>query len=335
MKDETKTTRILSLYDALTRGRVVNRAAWAKEHGMSERSVQRDIADIQAYLDERNAGSGQNTEIKTDRVRAGYCIKNLDSEFLSEGELFGICKILIESRAFRKDALTSLLTRLLKSVMSDEAQARIAEQIRNELYNYCDPAHEAVSPDTLWSVVEAIRSSHVLEFKYKKMSAEEPVFRRVRPLGILFSEYYFYLMGIFNNKKGEETLEKNGPIAYRIDRISSLTDTGETFRMSYGKRFKEGEYKNHVQFMYGGAPTQITFKYYGPSIEAVLDRLPTAKAVCEENGAYTVRADVVGSGILMWLLSQGSKVEVLAPADLRNRWLGEIRAILERAEGKK
>ena len=64
----------------------------------------------------------------------------------------------------------------------------------------------------------------------------------------------------------------------RVDRIQSIKDTNEKFVIPYKDRFKEGEYKNRVQFMYGGELQQVEFKYYGPSVEAVLDKLPMAKS---------------------------------------------------------
>ncbi len=63
--------------------------------------------------------------------------------------------------------------------------------------------------------------------------------------------------------------------------------------------------------MYGGKLQRVTFKYLGTDIDAILDRLPTAQILSEERGVYTVRAEVFGKGIEMWLRSQGENVEVL------------------------
>ena len=53
----------------------------------------------------------------------------------------------------------------------------------------------------------------------------------------------------------------------------------------------------------------VRFTYTGPSIEAVLDRLPTAEVISEHDGVYEVRAEVFGSGIEMWLKSQGGFIK--------------------------
>ena len=88
------------------------------------------------------------------------------------------------------------------------------------------------------------------------------------------------MMGLLLNQIKERTLIKRMTLStiYRVDRIQSIKDTNEKFVIPYKDRFKEGEYKNRVQFMYGGELQQVEFKYYGPSVEAVLDKLPMAKS---------------------------------------------------------
>ena len=61
--------------------------------------------------------------------------------------------------------------------------------------------------------------------------------------------------------------------------------------------------------MYGGKLERIRFRYTGPSIEAVLDRLPTAEIVAQDEDGWTVEAEVFGKGIEMWLRSQGEYME--------------------------
>ena len=63
--------------------------------------------------------------------------------------------------------------------------------------------------------------------------------------------------------------------------------------------------------MYGGELKKIKFEYSGTDVDAILDRLPTAQIVKEENGVYTITAEVFGKGIDMWLRSQGENVRVI------------------------
>ena len=108
-----------------------------------------------------------------------------------------------------------------------------------------------------------------------------------------------------------DVINDSFPTIYRIDRIQSMTVLDERFHIPYSSRFEEGEFRKRIQFMYGGKLQKVKFKYSGTSIEAVLDKLPTAKILSEEDGVYTVSAEVFGKGIEMWLRSQGESVEVL------------------------
>ena len=78
--------------------------------------------------------------------------------------------------------------------------------------------------------------------------------------------------------------------------------------------------------MFGGEPQKISFNYYGPSVEAVLDKFPMAKVVDEKESVCSIEAEVFGTGVKMWLLSQGSKVKVTAPETL----VQEIKQEIER-----
>ena len=80
-----------------------------------------------------------------------------------------------------------------------------------------------------------------------------------------------------DRKQSFENPEDLYPTIYRIDRICAFRATGEHFTPAYARRFQEGEFRRRVQFMYGGRLQKSRFRYTGPSIEAVLDRLPTAE----------------------------------------------------------
>ena len=103
------------------------------------------------------------------------------------------------------------------------------------------------------------------------------------------------------------------PTIYRIDRIQTYQITDESFSIPYRDRFEEGEFRKRIPFMYGGKLQKKQFLYTGPDINAVLDRLPTAKAVKQKDGSYLVDVEVFGSiGLTMWLNSQGDYVRVLS-----------------------
>mgnify|MGYP006924854211 FL=1 len=85
---------------------------------------------------------------------------------------------------------------------------------------------------------------------------------------------------------------------------------GEKFPIRYNSRFEEGEFRKRVQFMYGGKLKRIRFKYTGMSVEAILDRLPTAKVIKDGEDGKIIEAEVFGGdGVDMWL--KGQDVEMV------------------------
>ena len=59
----SKNERILDLYEQLCAGRTLTKVKEALRFGIDERSVQRDIDDIRAFLAERNIAKGENRQI--------------------------------------------------------------------------------------------------------------------------------------------------------------------------------------------------------------------------------------------------------------------------------
>ena len=145
----------------------------------------------------------------------------------------------------------------------------------------------------------------------------------MEPVGIMFSDFYFYMAAFIPEKHTEY------PTIYRIDRLESFDILNETFEVPYKNRFEEGEFRKRVQFMYGGELLRIKFKYYGESVEAILDRIPTAVIENAENGVYTIKAEVFGRGIKPWILSQADKIEILEPKELKNEVIELVKKIKE------
>ena len=146
------------------------------------------------------------------------------------------------------------------------------------------------------------------------MKDKKHVTRKVMPVAIMFSEFYFYLTAFIDDeevKKGFDVINDSFPTIYRIDRIKDYEILDERFHIPYSSRFEEGEFRKRVQFMYGGRLQKVRFKYSGVDVDAILDRLPTAVIQDEDNGVYTTSAEVFGKGIEMWLRSQGELIEVL------------------------
>lgn len=317
MKDEVKgdqISRVLQLYAKLSDGYVVNKAEEATRYGVNERSIQRDIDHIRNFLDADSNRTGVVNSIVYDRNVKGYRLETLYKIRLQNGEVLALCKILLDSRAFTKTEIVEMLDKLIACCVPKINQKQVKALISNEEFHYVEPRHKTRFTDQMWELGQAISESRYIEIDYYRIKDKQIVHRKLKPAAIMFSEYYFYLTAFIDDdevKKNFDVLNDSFPTIYRIDRIKALKVLDERFHIPYSSRFEEGEFKKRIQFMYGGKLQKVKFKYTGPDVDAVLDRLPTAQIVDEADGAFIISAEVFGKGIDMWLNSQGSNVTLM------------------------
>lgn len=301
---EAKSARLLSIYGRLLSGQLLGKAELAAEYGVTARSIQRDMESLRYFL----ADQGLTQDVVFDRTAKGYRLTNAVPKDLSNSEILAVCKILLESRSMRKDEMFPILDKLIDCTVPKESQKAVKALIANEQRHYIEPHHNRRILDGLWEIGQAVKNRQILQIEYERMKDHKLVNRRVQPVGVMFSEYYFYLAAFLEKRENFETPDDLFPTIYRIDRIKSFQVLNEHFQLPYRDRFEEGEFRKRVQFMYGGKLQTIRFRYTGPSLEAVLDRLPTAKVITQDAEGWTISAEVFGKGIDMWLRSQGENV---------------------------
>ena len=299
-----KTDRILKIYSQLVNGDILRKKELAQQFHVTERSIQRDMEALRCFF----AEEGLQQDIIYDRAARGYRLESPSRALLNNSEILAVCKILLESRSMRKDEMLPILDKLIACCVQKKKKKAITELLANEKHHYVEPHHKQRLLPGLWEISQAVQNHQIMEIEYERLKEPRLVCRRVKPVGIMFSEYYFYLTAFLEDKDTFENPDDLFPTIYRIDRIRNVQLLDEHFKVPYKDRFQEGEFRKRVQFMYGGKLERIRFHYTGPSIEAVLDRLPTAEIVERDETGWTVEAEVFGKGIEMWLRSQGSYI---------------------------
>lgn len=317
-----KAEALLFIYNHLQEGKVVRKIDIIDKFNINERTFYRYMKDIKDFV-EKPDGVLIGEKVIVDREKGGYILKWKHEKNLDEKEVLAISKVLLESRGFIKTEIKDMISKLLDNCICGDKE-NIKCIIGNELTNYVSPQHGKELSDKLWEISSAIKEQKMLDIGYCKIGIDgkiqEEVSRRiVHPQGLLFSEYYFYLIAFIDGKSYEY------PTIYRVDRIKDLVITDRKYKVDYSKRFQDGEFRKLIQFMQTGELERIKFKFTGGSIEAVLDRLPNAKVVKEKQGEYIVETNMFGKGIKMWLLSQGDSVEVLGSDKFRR----EMRKAIE------
>ena len=275
--------RILYIQQVLVQGGVLNKQQTADRFGVSEKTIQRDLDTLRNHF----ADSEPRREILYNSAKGGYLLDDTLSRFLTSSEILAVCKILLESRSMVKEEMFPILDKLVQVCTPLDRLNQVKDLISNERFHYVEPQHGRKFIESLWDIGTAVENHNVMEITYCRTHDGETRVRTIEPVGILFSEYYFYLAAFIegiDKDKHFRNPQDNSPTIYRIDRI---------------------------QFMYGGELQTIRFEYTGPSLESVLDRLPTAKVLQVTEKGWLIEAEVFGTGIQMWIRSQGDYVKVL------------------------
>ncbi|MDR1916888.1 MAG: DeoR family transcriptional regulator, partial [Synergistaceae bacterium] len=191
---EDRAFRMLEMYGMLSRGGCLEKSKLMERFGVSEKTVRRDIDDLRTYLAD-SCQIDANASILYDKAKNAYELVRYDHEWLTNEETLALCKILLESRALVKDELESVIDKLLRQT-DPEKRSLVKDMIKNELFHYVPLRHGRRLLPSIWKLSESIRDREITEFGYAKQDGTQNR-RRVKPVAIMFSEFYFYLIAYF------------------------------------------------------------------------------------------------------------------------------------------
>ena len=312
--ENTKMDRVLEIFFRGLRGEDLSVQRLADEYEVSTKSITRSINDLKNFLVDHRELVG-HTELQYSHQ--DRCYRLYMDEFLSSKELFSLVEVMIGARAFSKDELLQLTAKLKKFTTPEDRQ-KLNELVRKELYHYPEVKHDCESvQDYLWQLVNCIADKQEISIDYYRMDRKW-VTHRLRPASVMFTDYYFYLIAFLTEGKTEK------PYYFRIDRIRQITVHRKKFAIEDTPAFDEGLLRQRSLFMFPGKLQTIRFEFTGPSVQAVLDKLPTAKIIERDGKKYLIEAEVYGNGIKMWLLSQGAWVKAIAPKEFVAELKSEI-----------
>ena len=301
----TKKNRMLEIFFRAMRGEYISVKNLAEEYRVSSKSISRDLSEIKNFLYENRELVG-NTELRYAASSKTYYLEF--DNFLLSKELLAIIKMMIGCRAFNKMEILDMVSKL-KNFTSYNDRSMLEQIIKKEMYHYSEVKHDCRSViDNLWNLTRCIHEKIEISVAYYKVS-RELVERRLMPVAITFSDYYFYLIAY----RCDESDWK--PLYYRVDRIVNIVEHRKHFELDREHDFDEGELRNKIQFMFPGEYRKIRFEYTGASVQAILDKIPTARVIDKLGNTALIEAETYGTGVNMFLLSQGSKVKALYPPE--------------------
>ena len=301
---QQKSQRTLAIFFRLLRGEDISVSKLATDFEVSTKSINRSLTEIKTFLADYRDLVG-HSELRLE----GKVYRLSMDDFLSDKELFAVVKIILASRAFSEEDTAQLIEKL-KQFTSKGHSDTLKQLIRNEMYHFTPISHDSDNViDTLWQLIMAIENQKEITISYYKANRTYSD-KRVHPVSVMFSEYYFYLIAYYIG-------EYNEPRYFRVDRITGIVEHRKPADGSKAPKptFDEGKLRQQSQFMFYGKLRKVKFWYTGPSLQAILDRLPTAKVIERERNKWLLEAEVFGDGIKMFLLSQGTWVQVIEPIE--------------------
>ena len=318
--ENTKQYRVLEIFFRGLRGEDLSVQSLANEYEVSTKSITRSINELKDFLADHRELVG-NTELQYSY--SDKCYRLYMDEFLTNKELFALVEVMIGARAFSKMELLMLIDKL-KKFTTPEDRPKLNELIRKELYHYPEVSHDCESvQDNLWKIVNCITERKEISIEYYRMDRKW-VTHRLRPVSVMFSDFYFYLIAFLPEGKMIK------PYYFRIDRIKQITEHRCNFTFDDTPNFDEGLLRQRSLFMWPGGLRTIRFEFNGPSVQAVLDKLPTAKIIERMGGRkYLIEAETYGDGIKMWLLSQGAWVKAVSPPEFVDLMKNEVQKMME------
>lgn len=320
--ENTRRDRVLEIFFRGLRGEDLCVQKLADEYEVSTKSITRSLNDLKAFLADHRELVG-HTELQYSH--RDKCYRLYMDEFLSSKELFAMVEVLIGARAFSKDELLQLTSKL-KRFTTPEDRHKLADLICKELYQYPEVKHDCDSVmDTLWQLMLCISEKREITVEYYRADRALRE-HRLRPASLMFTDFYFYLIAF--STEGDE----DKPLYFRVDRIRHITEHRKKFTTADAPAFDEGLLRQRSLFMWPGKLRTIRFEFTGISVQAVMDKLPTARVIERTGRKCLIEAEVYGDGIKMWLLSQGPWVKVVAPEDFKEEVKYRLRKALEQYE---
>lgn len=191
--------RILYIQQVLVQGGVLNKQQTADRFGVSEKTIQRDLDTLRNHF----ADSEPRREILHNSAKGGYLLDDTLSRFLTSSEILAVCKILLESRSMVKEEMFPILDKLILACTPLDRLNQVKDLISNERFHYVEPQHGRKFIESLWEIGTAVENHNLLEITYCRTHDGETRVRTIEPVGILFSEYYFYLAAFIEGMQSQ------------------------------------------------------------------------------------------------------------------------------------
>ncbi len=300
----TKSSRLLTVLNLIRSNRVMTTSQLARECGVTERTVYRDIQSL------GEAGAPVYYD-KGYRLLGSAFLPPLNlttDEYLAlRAAIQG--SPLMEMKSYIQELKS--VTAKIDAAMNGQLSEQIRKQHSRMQLSPKVTADNTRSDLTMRLLRQAVDGNVVLKITYHSVSSGESV-RSVDPYFIVFRGHAWYLLG-YCHRHSEMRL-------FRIDRIHKITITKNLFERDHKVTLEK--YFESSWDVYSGEPVEISLLLFGKAAAIVSDgkRHASQRVVKRKDGSveYTVR--VAGTEeILRWIIGFGGEARVISPPELADQ----------------
>jgi len=232
-------------------------------------------------------------------------------------------------KVFKDTAFYESLESLLQKV-----RTTLPPESIKYLNNVEQTLHLAIKPykdygrfkEILNRVTDAALNHKTIEIVYFTMSRKKETRRKVDPYRVWFFNGTFYLIGLCHMR--------NEVRIFALDRIKMLHQTRETFKVP--EDFNLDDFMGSSFGVYQGPPIHIQVWFHPDVAGYIKEKIwhGSQKIHQQDDGSIIFEAEVAGTDeIRFWIMTWGSKAEVLEPESLREEIKGEAERMAKRYGG--
>lgn len=224
-------TRILKMYESLSRGREIQKIPFCMENEISERTFDRDIEKIRMFLSEEYSGKEVQYNLERDSYRMSG---NREHGELSVLEMEIIIKILKGEQALEKHEFEGLI-RSLQSVVRKNSKENILAFIQKESSQYKERAGQKAFLKMFGDLQECIADRNIIRMSIKGEWEEQKKIKFI-PVAVEYWASEFYLLGY-------EAEEKRGLTVFILSEIESFQVTSQRYEKKIAELYSYQEAK--------------------------------------------------------------------------------------------
>lgn len=317
-EDKARQLRLMKLLEQVQRGTYPNATDLRKKFEVSRSTIMRDIE----FLKDRYL-----VPVEYCSERGGYCISDpnytIPSFLLTEGELFSLHIILPLMEEYENTPLEPVFQSIMRRMMDMlPEEVQVQSSFNREQVAFIRKPQPTISQETFYRLMEAIRKGCTVEFGYRSIKRQDYITRRFDPYQMMCQRGDWYVIGHCHRH--------NDIRVYNVARIIRLEMTGESFQKEAD--FDLDTYIDPDFGVWARKERFVVELVFSSEVNTyILERQWHANQECrqQEDGSVYLRFETNQfEESLHWVMSFGSKVQVLNPPALREAVRQEVERMI-------